>query len=32
MQSKIDESQQVLMTGYFAWLMGYRVMAARGSK
>ncbi len=32
MQSKIDVSQPVLMTGFFAWLMGYRVMAARGYK
>lgn len=32
MQSKIDVSQPVLMTGFFLWLMGYRVMAARGYK
>jgi len=32
MQSKIDVSQPVLMTGLFLWLMGYRAMAARGRK
>ncbi|MCB1500695.1 MAG: sulfoxide reductase heme-binding subunit YedZ [Bauldia sp.] len=32
MQSKIDVTQPVLMTGFFAWLMGYRLMAARGYK
>ena len=29
MQSKVDVSQPVLMTGFFFWLMGYRLMAAR---
>jgi sulfoxide reductase heme-binding subunit YedZ len=32
MQSKIDVTQPVLMTGFFLWLMGYRLMAARGYK
>ncbi len=32
MQSKVDVSQPVLMTGFFLWLMGYRLMAARGYK
>ena len=32
MQSKIDVTQPVLMTGFFLWLMGYRAMAARGYK
>ena len=32
MQSKVDVSQPVLMTGFFFWLMGYRLMAARGYK
>jgi len=32
MQSKLDVSQPVLMTGFFLWLMGYRLMAARGIK
>ncbi len=32
MQSKVDVSQPVLMTGFFFWLMGYRLMAARGIK
>lgn len=32
MQSKLDVSQPVLMTGFFIWLMGYRLLAARGIK
>jgi sulfoxide reductase heme-binding subunit YedZ len=32
MQSKVDVSQPVLMTGFFFWLMGYRLMASRGYK
>jgi sulfoxide reductase heme-binding subunit YedZ len=32
MQSKVDVSQPVLMTGFFLWLMGYRLMASRGIK
>lgn len=32
MQSKVDVSQPVLMTGLFFWLMGYRLMASRGYK
>lgn len=32
MQSKVDVSQPVLMTGFFFWLMGYRAMAKRGYK
>lgn len=32
MQSKVDVSQPVLMTGFFFWLMGYRLMASRGHK
>ncbi len=32
MQSKIDVSQPVLMSGFFFWLMGYRIMAKRGYK
>ncbi len=32
MQSKIDVTQPVLMTGFYLWLIGYRVMAARGVK
>jgi len=32
MQSKVDVSQPVLMTGFFFWLMGYRLMASRGVK
>lgn len=32
MQSKIDVTQPVLMTGFFLWLMGYRVIASRGYK
>ncbi len=32
MQSKVDVSQPVLMTGFFFWLMGYRLMASRGIK
>ncbi|WP_421726540.1 sulfite oxidase heme-binding subunit YedZ [Bauldia sp.] len=32
MQSKVDVSSPVLMTGFFYWLMGYRMMAKRGYK
>ncbi|MCP4380712.1 MAG: sulfoxide reductase heme-binding subunit YedZ [Hyphomicrobiales bacterium] len=32
MQSKVDVSQPVLMTGFFFWLIGYRQMARRGYK
>jgi sulfoxide reductase heme-binding subunit YedZ len=32
MQSKLDVSQPVLVTGLFLWLMGYRLMASRGIK
>jgi methionine sulfoxide reductase heme-binding subunit len=32
MQSKIDVTQPVLMSGFFFWLMGYRIMAKRGYK
>jgi sulfoxide reductase heme-binding subunit YedZ len=32
MQSKVDVSQPVLMSGYYFWLMGYRLMAGRGAK
>lgn len=32
MQSKVDVSQPVLMSGFFFWLMGYRLMARRGYK
>ena len=32
MQSKIDVSQPVLMTGFFYWLIGWRVMARFGAK
>ncbi|HMN86191.1 MAG TPA: ferric reductase-like transmembrane domain-containing protein, partial [Bauldia sp.] len=32
MQSKVDVTQPVLMSGFFFWLMGYRIMAARGIK
>lgn len=32
MQSKVDVTQPVLMTGFFFWLMGYRLMASRGVK
>ena len=32
MQSKIDVTQPVLMSGFFFWLMGYRVMARYGYK
>lgn len=32
MQSKVDVSQPVLMTGFFFWLMGYRLIASRGYK
>lgn len=32
MQSKIDVSQPVLMTGFFYWLIGWRVMARFGVK
>ena len=31
-QSKIDVSQPVIMTGFFFWLMGYRLMACYGYK
>jgi len=31
-QSKIDVSQPVIMTGFFFWLMGYRIMARYGYK
>jgi methionine sulfoxide reductase heme-binding subunit len=30
LQSKIDVSQAVLMTGFFLWLMGFRLMQAKG--
>ncbi len=32
MQSKIDVTQPVLMSGFYFWLMGYRLMAKRGHK
>ena len=32
MQSKIDVTQPVLMSGFYFWLMGYRLMARRGYK
>ena len=32
MQSKVDVTQPVLMTGFYVWLMGYRLMASRGYK
>ena len=32
MQSKVDVTQPVLMTGFYYWLMGYRLMARRGYK
>ncbi len=32
MQSKIDVTQPVLMSGFYFWLMGYRIMAKRGYK
>lgn len=32
MQSKLDVSAPVMMTGFFAWLMGYRLMARLGWK
>jgi methionine sulfoxide reductase heme-binding subunit len=32
MQSKVDVSQPVLMSGFFFWLMGYRLLTARGYK
>ncbi len=32
MQSKVDVSQPVLMTGFYFWLIGYRLMASRGYK
>lgn len=32
MQSKIDVSQPVLMTGFFVWLMGWRLLARFGVK
>ncbi len=32
MQSKVDVTQPVLMSGFFFWLMGYRLMARYGCK
>jgi sulfoxide reductase heme-binding subunit YedZ len=32
MQSKLDVTQPVLMSGFYFWLMGYRVMARFGYK
>lgn len=32
MQSKVDVSRPVLMSGFFFWLMGYRLMARYGYK
>jgi sulfoxide reductase heme-binding subunit YedZ len=32
MQSKVDVTQPVLMSGFFFWLMGYRLMARWGYK
>jgi sulfoxide reductase heme-binding subunit YedZ len=32
MQSKVDVSQPVLMSGFYFWLMGYRLMARWGYK
>ena len=32
MQSKVDVTQPVLMSGFFFWLMGYRLMARFGFK
>jgi sulfoxide reductase heme-binding subunit YedZ len=32
MQSKVDVTQPVLMSGFFFWLMGYRIMARFGTK
>ncbi len=32
MQSKVDVTQPVLMSGFFFWLMGYRIMARFGAK
>ncbi len=32
MQSKIDVTQPVLVSGLYFWLMGYRIMAKRGYK
>lgn len=32
MQSKADVTQPVLMSGFFFWLMGYRIMARAGIK
>ncbi len=32
LQSKVDVSQPVIMSGFFFWLMGYRVMARFGHK
>lgn len=32
LQSKVDVTQPVLMTGFFVWLMGHRVMARWGFK
>ncbi len=32
MQSKVDVTQPVLMSGFYFWLMGYRIMARYGYK
>ena len=32
MQSKVDVTQPVLMSGFYFWLMGYRLMARFGYK
>jgi len=32
LQSKLDVSQPVIMSGFFFWLMGYRIMAHYGPK
>jgi len=32
MQSKLDVTQPVLMSGFFFWLMGYRLLARLGYK
>jgi sulfoxide reductase heme-binding subunit YedZ len=32
MQSKVDVTQPVLMSGFYFWLMGYRLMARFGTK
>lgn len=32
MQSKVDVTQPVLMSGFYFWLMGYRLMARSGTK